>query len=533
VTLPGLGSFEVFDWGYDRVFFRSVETGQFLRTDSPIVGEETRVEASEPRMVDANEWFTGVDFHYPLHPDGTRSICRVDRDSDARRYLGADLTMGPEPHTIQEVVRARGAEEAAAAARGADYAVVVVGNHVLVNGREAEDRPGLALPERQRELVHAVAAAAPGRTIVVIVASYPYAVKEIQEDPNVGAILHTSHAGQAAGNALADVLFGDYAPAGRLTATWLVDESSLPTGPSGDVDLLEYDVLSAKLTYRHSEAASVYPFGHGLTYPAFGYTDPSVPSSVDGPFEVQFDLINQGTVTSDEVVQVYLHATESAYDANVPRRQLVGFLRVKAVRPGETRPVTVAVDPADAFVWDVVTQRRVVESGRYELLVGASSEDIRLSTEIAIRGESIGVLDLTAARNAWEHYTVSRGVSHWEVSRRRTAAREGGYHSVVSRRAGDHIGFTRVDLSGVNGIVVRVATTTAAWAEVADSAIEVRADRPDGRLLGTVAFPATGGRQRFRTVLADLAELDGIHSLYLVFRNGGIYLDTLQLLHRR
>jgi beta-glucosidase len=327
------------------------------------------------------------------------------------------------------------------------------------------------------------------------------------------------------------VLFGDYAPAGRLTASWLADESSLPTGPTGNVDMLEYDVLAARLTYRYSEAVPVYPFGHGLTYPAFGYERLVVPPVVPAgaPFTVQFDLTNQGEVTSDEVVQVYLHAKDSAYRDSVPRRQLVGFQRVKALRPGETRPVAVPVDPADAFVWDVVSQSRVVEAGRYDLLVGASCADIRLATEIAIDGDTLGVLDLTVARNAWEHYTIGHGVSHWEVSRRRTLAREGGYHAVVSRRAQDHIGFTRVDMPGVDGFELRVATTTAAWADVARSTVEVRADRPDGPLLGTVTFPPTGGRQEFHTVRADLRAPDGVHDLYLVFGNGGIYLDTVQL----
>jgi hypothetical protein len=79
-------------------------------------------------------------------------------------------------------------------------------------------------------------------------------------------------------------------------------------------------------------------------------------------------------------------------------------------------------------------------------------------------------------------------------------------------------------------VELRVATTTAAWADVSACTVEVRADRPGGPLLGTVTFPATGGRQVFRTASADLREVAGVHDLYLVFGNGGIYLDTVQLL---
>jgi beta-glucosidase len=545
VTADGSGPqpFQVYDWGHDQFFFRHAGTGRYLSADPPME-PSPRLRATRDTMVDANEWFTTVNFHYPRHDDGTRSIHFVNHVSelpDPGRYVAAlpepDHPLGltaeaGEPARFHELRIEGGVERAAQVAAAADYAVVVVGSHPLINAREAHDRPGLALAARQRELVRAVAVARPGRTVVVIVSGYPLAVKEIQDDPNVAAIVYSSHAGQAAGTALAEVLFGDYPPAGRLTATWLVDESSLPRA-GGAVDMLEYDVLAARLTYRYSVAGYVYPFGHGLTYPAFRYRDLSVASEVDAGtrFPVELTLTNTGTVPSDEVVQVYLHSRDSAYGDNVPRRQLVGFARVKDVQPGETRPVRVEVDPRDAFVWDVVSQRAVVEDGGYVLLVGASSEDIRLSARLRIRGETIGVLDLTTTpRNAWEQYTVSRGVSHWEVSKRTTLARRGGYHSVVSRRAGDHIGFTRVDLTGTTGVALRVATTTAGWADVAASTVEVRADRPDGPLLGTVTFPATGGRQDFRTASADLREVAGVRDLFLVFGNGGIYLDTVQLL---
>jgi hypothetical protein len=113
-------------------------------------------------------------------------------------------------------------------------------------------------------------------------------------------------------------------------------------------------------------------------------------------------------------------------------------------------------------------------------MVGASSEDIRLDTVVRIAGESIGTLDLTTRRNAWEYYTHSRGVSHWEVSKANTFARKGGYHSVRSRRDGDYVGFTKVALNGVDGIELRVATTTAGWADIRQPIIDVHLDRRSG-----------------------------------------------------
>jgi beta-glucosidase len=569
-------AFQIYDWGYDQQFFRSVATGCYVNTDQDIVGDATELRTSQATMPDSDaQWNTNTNFHYPKNTDGTRSIYGVDyieNDQFYRQYpTGRYVQAGPGTgHPLApvlaydafqsgdkalrataqftETVLEHGAEKAAALARSADYAVVVVGNNVRVNARESQDRPGLELPPRQKELVHATAAARPGRTIVVIVSSYPYAVQDIEDDPNVGAILYSSHAGQAAGTALADVLFGRYAPAGRLSSTWLRDESSLPRmyddadghEPQYTVDMLQYDQLAAGLTYRYSKAAPTYAFGHGLTYTTFRYGHLSVPRTAAGdrPFTVALRLENTGHVTSDEVVQVYARPLDSAYGSNVPRGQLVGFDRVKALRPGESRQVTIEVDPRDLALWDPSRGATVVESGRYEMAVGASFDDIRVRSTVSVEGHTIGTLDLTgSAHNAWEHYTVSSpGITHWEVSKENTFRGRGGYHSVGSRRAGDHIGFTRVDLRSARGIELRVATTTARWAKTANPAVRVHADAPDGPLLGTVSFEPTGGLQEFRTVSAPLAAAPAggpQRSLYLVFTEPGIHLDTLRLTARK
>jgi len=566
-------AFQIYDWGYDQNFFRSAATGSYVNTNQDIINNATQLRTSQATMVDTgSKWNTNENFHYLRNDDGTRSIYGVDyikNDQFYRQFTtGRYIQAGPETdhplaptldyasfqagdETVRSVAKfteyvlEHGTGKAAALATAADYAVVVIGNEPVINARESMDRPGLALSPQQSALVAATAAAKPGRTIVVVISSYPFAIKEIQDNPDVAAILYTSHAGQSAGTALADVLFGDYAPAGRLSASWLVDESSLPKmGPDADghdpiyaVDMLQYDQLAAKLTYRYSDASHAYPFGHGLTYTDFAYQQLSVPLVVDAgrTFEVGFRVSNSGRVTSDEVVQVYMHSRNSAYGDRVAKKQLVGFQRVKAIAPGETRSVSVRVDPQDMFVWDVTSQSAVVETGGYDLLVGASSSDIRLSTRLSMRGHTIGTLDLTTTRNAWEYATISSGVSYWEVSKENTLARPGGYYAVASRVDGDHIGFTTVNLNGINGIELRAATTTASWADVRHPAIDVRLDAPDGPVMGTVRFGPTSGLQDFTTVRAPIHNRPGTHgshNLYLVFRGGGIYLDTVQLLHR-
>ena len=149
---------------------------------------------------------------------------------------------------------------------------MVVGNHPLINGRETEDRVDLGLPPAQDELLRAVHAANP-RTVLVVQSSYPFAID--WADEHLPAILWSAHGGQEFGHALADVLTGDAAPAGRLTQTWYRDAADLP-------DLLDYDIIASDATYLYFRGTPLYPFGHGLTYTTFEYGDLRCePSTVD------------------------------------------------------------------------------------------------------------------------------------------------------------------------------------------------------------------------------------------------------------
>ncbi|MCD0442182.1 glycoside hydrolase family 3 C-terminal domain-containing protein [Glycomyces sp. A-F 0318] len=554
----GTEIFEVWDWAHDQHMFRHDATGRFVsanlleQSDGPATfanqagasGGATGpvLLAHDEAMTDANAWFTHQNFHY-VRNGRTADLFGVNHvpsepDGPFRPVLAEDGTLplvkGRTEAPLTETLVEDGPAAAAAVAAEADWAVVLVGNHPLVNARECFDRPGLDLAPRQADLVRAVAAARPGRTVVVVVSAYPLAIGDIAHDPNVAAILYTSHAGQAAGTAIAEALAGDYAPAGRLTSTWLADTTSLPKpGPNtepwrvDEVDMLEEDVIAAGLTYRYSTAEPVYPFGHGLTYTIFEYGALEVPAATDAdtPFEVAFDLRNTGDRTSDEVALVYAASNDSVYGDRVPRRQLAGFQRVKDLAPGETRRVAITVDPQDLFVWDVVSGKRVVETGTYAIAVGAEGPGAR----IRIEGETIAPLDLSATANVWEKATIAQGVTYWEVSKLHTLKREGGYHSTASRRPGDYVGFTNVVLDGATGIELRTATTGAAWADLADPVIEVRAGTPDGPLLAAVEVPETGDRQAFTDVTAPLEGAEGTQDLFLRFRAGGVYIESIRL----
>ncbi|GAA1661733.1 glycoside hydrolase family 3 protein [Glycomyces endophyticus] len=558
-------TFEAWDWAHEQHMFRHHATGRFVqanllqRDDGPASFENQagasggggpRLEAVTDAMEDGDAWFTHQNLHYRRHDGGAVDLFGVNHvpaeaDGPYHPRLAEDGTLplvkGPAEPVLTETIVESGPAAAAALAAEADWAVVFVGNHPMVNARECFDRPGLDLAPRQADLARDVAAAKPGRTVVVVVSAYPLAIGNIAADPNVAAILYTSHAGQDLGTALADAISGDYSPAGRLTSTWLADTSSLPkAGPRAEafrvdeVDMLEYDVISAGLTYQYSKAEPVYGFGHGLSYTRFTYGDLQIPSATDAAerFTAAVDVTNTGDRTSDEVVLLFAGIAESAYGDRVPTARLAGFTRARDLAPGETRRVEIEVDPQHLFVWDVVSGKRIVETGDYRFAVGADGEGPEAA--VRIHGETIAPLDLSQGANVWEKATIAQGVTYWEVAKLHTLKREGGYHSTASRRPGDHVGFTKVDLNGAKRIELRTATTAADWADLADAAsenraVEVRAAAPDGPLLAEVPVPKTTGLQDFADTAADLQGAEGIQDLYLVFRAGGVYIDTIRL----
>ncbi|MFH8395205.1 glycoside hydrolase family 3 C-terminal domain-containing protein [Streptomyces sp. NPDC018036] len=265
----------------------------------------------------------------------------------------------------------RGEDAVARAAASADVVLVVAGNDPHINGRETEDRTTLRLPPHQERLLAAARSANPA-TVLALVSAYPYAV-----DPTgLPALLWTAHGGQAAGTALARVLAGDVSPAGRLPQTWYAGDDDLP-------DLLDYDVIGGRQTYLYFEGTPLFPFGHGLSYASFAYTDLQVGRAVDA-LTVTCTVTNTSAVTAEEVVQLYTRAV--APSVRRPRRELAAHRRI-LLAPGTPTAVTFELPLTVLEFWDVSQGRRRLEPGAYELLVGASSEDIRLGATVELDGE--------------------------------------------------------------------------------------------------------------------------------------------------
>ena len=206
-------------------------------------------------------------------------------------------------------------------------------------GREGRDRESIDLS--QEELIKQVYAANP-KTVVVLVSSFPYAINWTQQ--NVPAILHIAHAAQEQGTAIADVLFGDYNPAGRLNQTWPKSLDQLPP-------MMDYDIRHGR-TYMYFKGEPLYPFGYGLSYTTFQYSHLR-----DSSGTVSVDVTNTGKRAGDEVVQLYVERAEV--------EALRGFERV-TLQPGETRTVEIPLK---------------AEPGTH-VVVGGSSADGRLQTVV-------------------------------------------------------------------------------------------------------------------------------------------------------
>jgi beta-glucosidase len=269
-------------------------------------------------------------------------------------------------------------------ARQADVAIVCVGNHpnggenmpwakvsVPSEGREAVDRQSLTL--EQEELIKRVYRANP-RTIVVLLSSFPYAINWTQQ--NVPAILHLTHSSQEEGNALADVLFGDYNPAGRLVETWPRSLDQLPP-------MMDYNIRHGR-TYMYFKGEPLYPFGYGLSYATFAYSNLRVIPGVlaaKGTVRVSVDIANAGARSGEEVVQMYVRHINSAVER--PSLQLVAFTRVP-VSSGQKRTVTLDLPAARLAYWNVGHHRFEVEAEKIEIAVGASSADLRLKKTVQV-----------------------------------------------------------------------------------------------------------------------------------------------------
>jgi beta-glucosidase len=267
--------------------------------------------------------------------------------------------------------------EAEAAAKKADVAVLFVGINETLE-REGIDRTNLNLPAVQLQLVHRVLAANP-KTIIVLQNGGPVSLAggrgPAARMVDAPAVLDMFWAGEEGGTAIANVLFGDYNPGGKMPYTVFAATIGLPPNDNYEI--------SDGWTYMYYDGKPEYAFGHGLSYTSFGYSNLKISSDQvpAGKLNVSLDVQNTGKRAGDEVVQLYVHDVEASVKR--AKEQLVGFQRV-SLKPGEKQTVNFSVASDQLAFWDANKKAWVLEPGAFDVFAGSSSSDIRLKGQFQV-----------------------------------------------------------------------------------------------------------------------------------------------------
>lgn len=253
--------------------------------------------------------------------------------------------------------------------------IVYAGGITPAQEGEGFDRSSIELPECQQTLIKALHAT--GKPMVMVNCSGS-AMALLWESENLPAILQVWYPGQSGGQAVAEVLFGEVNPSGHLPLTFYRATADLP-------DFTDYSFSNR--TYRYFKGKPLYAFGHGLSYAEFEYSNGKLASktiATDGTAKVTFTIKNAGKYDGDDVAQVYYRHVDSKVPQ--PKLALCGFTRVH-VKQGESKTVTVEVPAKRLRYWDPDNRQYVVEPGKYQILVAAASDDIRLTLPMTITAQ--------------------------------------------------------------------------------------------------------------------------------------------------
>ena len=280
--------------------------------------------------------------------------------------------------------------DAVAAAKKADVALVFAGLTEQFEG-EGYDRVNIDIPYCHNVLIKEIARVNPN-TVVVLAGGSVVRMPWVDQ---VKGILNSTLGGQAGGIAVANILTGKVNPSGKTTETYILKESDNPTYgnyPAGPVTSEHRE--SVYIGYRYYDKAKkdvLFPFGHGLSYTEFKYSGIRVSKKSitdDDTVTVSFKVKNTGDVAGAEVAQLYVRDIESTIFR--PEKELKGFEKV-FLEPGEEKTVKITLDKRAFAFWNVNVHDWTVESGEFEIFVGASSRDIRLQTKVSVSAESIEI----------------------------------------------------------------------------------------------------------------------------------------------
>ncbi len=459
---PKLGKTEVYGWFTSETL--CVKSHQLVNFDT--VGKLSLV---------ISDYLHGRQLCLDKH---NRLTCRPKARPDKNVYFGiATLSLGEERIAEQSL--------------SCDAVVYCGGNDPQQVARECYDRDTIALPYIQgvhlREL-HTALKDTRIPLLFAIVSSYPYALLGFAD--KLDTILWTSHAGPELGHAFAETLFGENNPAGRCPVTWYASDDDLP-------DIRDYDIMKTKMTYRWFDGEPLYPFGHGLSYSRFSYDNMQAEVTADG-IHVTADIKNLSDRNGDEVVQVYAHAKSE----RIPRslKQLCAFERLH-VRAGEMVHFEVLIPFRELEIYDVSRERLCLEAGNYDLMLGASSADIRCMASVHISGETVPPRDLTKETKA-ELWDTQENTEIF------TDAMTGETH-VQGLAWSNTLTFQNCDLTGAKQLLLRAA------APIGALQIKIYLDNAQKPITETTVPPCDGFTD-FKTLAMPLTA-DGCHDVRIEF----------------
>lgn len=422
------------NWGEGAYTFRDVNTQKYLTTHISDDPKAYPAGVSGAVFADAKEifsWFALETFHMEEVEGG--KVILQNRFADplcmdkngyvysakdmAKSRMGQTILMGADPgldkscgesglefedgadvfnpmHIEIEVLE-DGIADCVKAAANSEIVIMALGHNPMINAKEETDRSTIEFIPYQQKLFDAVYEV--NKNIVVVLFSdYPFAINEIND--KAAAVIWSATGSQNMGIAMAKALVGDCSVAGRLTQTWYKSDADLP-------NINDYDIIRGKRTYRYFEGEALYPFGYGLNYSRFEYSNLRATVESDCRIHIELTVTNAGNTTSDEVVQIYAKAPASRVPK--PLKQLLAFERIHDIAPGESADLIFDINTDELRFYDVTRECLIVEEGSYTIFAGSNSEDFAVSAEIFVKGIKTGKRDLSSKIKA-DHYDEQR-----------------------------------------------------------------------------------------------------------------------------
>ncbi|MCR4734803.1 MAG: glycoside hydrolase family 3 C-terminal domain-containing protein [Treponema sp.] len=359
--------FEKYDWGWGYENYKCLSNGKMLQEDEGVLKATAK---------DAYMWFVRPILR-PHPVEGSKGITWTGWQNQNVVLKGEEIIftteVEPGENDVFEIeVISDGLERCKKLSSECDLVIVCNGNHPTQVGREGYDRPEITLPPCQESLIRN-ALAVNKNTILLMVSSYPYAIDEFKDA--CAAVLYTTHAGPELGRAVANILSGKANPSGRTACTWYKKDFALPS-------IFDYDIAKNKMTYLYMEKEALYPFGYGLSYSKFQYSDFKMikeTAASKNKLKAKLTIKNISERSGAEVIQLYLSKPDSKYER--PVKKLCAFERVE-VAAGQS--ASVEMDVELHYLECFENGDFILEAGTYEFGLGTDSSRIILKDKIEL-----------------------------------------------------------------------------------------------------------------------------------------------------